>query len=99
MSVAMAQADVVQSTTASTVSINNNARFVRIYRVGAGQLRLGNVSILGTNNTNSSPYSYTWNVSSIGNTPNPSCLDAGTYQVQITDNTTGCFVEKQITID
>lgn len=80
-------------------NLNSLGRFVRVYLEGEGQMQLVEVEIIGSGNTNSSPYNYSWNDANIGNIPNPECLSSGNYQVQITDIATGCSANQTITIN
>ena len=86
------------TSTGGLLSINATGRFVRIYFEGTGQLHLSDVQIIGTSHSATSPFSYTWNNASLGNTPTPECLAPGTYQVQVQDNTTGCAVTETFQI-
>ena len=96
---AQAQADNVIMSTGEITVLNTTGRFIRIYKQGFGQLQFSNIDVLGTSNATSNPYSYTWSDPQVGNIPDPTCLESGTYNVTVTDTATGCSVVKSYVVE
>jgi len=89
----------IYNTTTGNVTLGGTGRFIRVYRIGTGDLTISEAVITGMANANTNPFNYSWNAGGIGNVSNPTCLSAGTYQVTITDQATGCEVIQSIVIN
>jgi len=87
------------NTNTGTLALSGQGRFIRIYKNGIGQMTLDEVQILATSNPTTNPFSFSWDIPSVGNVQNPTCVDPGNYNVTVTDNVTNCESILSVTVE